>query len=82
MGGERGVDTFLGWVKTLVIFPTGLMSVSFGSMAERWSVGVHSRQLTELLPCPVRIVVAVMLDVAIAMCDIETGFCLVPHHHA
>lgn len=82
MGGERGVDTFLGWVKTLVIFPTGLVSVGFGSVAERWSVGVHSRQLTEFLPCPVCIVMAVMLDVAIAMCDIETRLCLVPHYHA
>jgi len=76
------VDAFLRWVETLVIFPTGFMGVCFGGMAEGWSVGVDSGQLTKLLPGPICVVVAKMLNVAVAVSNVETGFGFVSHYNA
>jgi hypothetical protein len=75
------VDAFLWWVKTFIVFPTRFVSVGFGGVAEAWSVRIDARKLAELLPCPICIIVAEMLDIAITMSDVETWFCLVPHHN-
>ena len=82
MRREGGLDAFLGWVETFIVFPARLVGVGFRSVAERWMVGVDSRELAEFLPSPVCIIVAEMLDIAITMSDVETRLCLVPHHDA
>ena len=74
------MDAFLWWVETLVVFPAGLVGVCFGGVGEGWLVGVDSRELAELCPGPVCIVVAEVLDVAVTVGDIETRFGLMSHH--
>jgi hypothetical protein len=81
-GGEGGVDALLGRIETLVVFPAGLVGVCFGGVGERGPVRVDSGELTELLPGPVGVAMPEVLDVAVTVGEVETGFRLVSHHNA
>jgi hypothetical protein len=76
------VNALLGRIETLVIFPAGLVGVCFGGVGEGGAVRVDSRELTELLPGPVGVVMSEVLDIAVTVGDIETGFRLVSHYNA
>ena len=41
--GKGGVDAFLRWVETLVVFPARFVSVCFGCMGEGRAVWVDPR---------------------------------------
>lgn len=69
------------WVEALVVGPARLVGVGFGCVREGNLVRVDSRQLADLLPCPVGVAVSKVLYVAVAMGNIETGLALVSHHN-
>jgi hypothetical protein len=58
------------------------VGVCLRCVGEGWAVGVDSGELAELLPRPVCVVVPEVLDIAVAVSDVETGFGLVSHYNA
>lgn len=72
LGGEGGMNAFVRRVESLVKLPAWFVGICFWSVIEAALVRVDSGKLTELLPCPVGVVLAQLLDVAVSLGDIQS----------
>ena len=69
----------MGGIESLIILPAGFVSISFGSMVETALVWINSRKLAELLPGPIGVIVAELLDIAVSLSDIQSTDSRVSH---